>query len=93
MSIEETNSFEITFDVIQNYSFDDRHGIVMCKFIVVVEKRDVQLFRIVQMTHDNRFAKFRFALFENVYILCDFSAVFVLVFMFEIDVSVGVDVV
>ena len=93
MSIEETNSFEITFDVIQDYSFDVRSGIVMCEFIVVIEKRNDQLFRIVQMAHDNRFAKFRFTFFENIYILCYFSAVFVLVFMFEIDVSIAVDVV
>jgi hypothetical protein len=90
---EQADSFEITFQVVEDDIFDDGSGKLMCKFIVIVEEGDMKCFGVAQVSHHDGFIEFALAVFEDVDFFSYFSFFFVFIFVFEVDMAICVDVV
>ena len=65
----------------------------MYEFVIVVEKGQIEGNRMRQVPHGNNFIKFGLKSFENIDVLSYLFSIVVFVFLSEIYVSVGVDIV
>jgi len=65
---------------------------IMCKFVVIIEKREVQFLRWLMISHHNDSFEFILTLFQKIDLFYFFT-IFVLVFRFEIQIAIVVDVI
>ena len=91
--IKQANSPEIALQVVEYDVLNVGGGELMSKFIVVVEEGKVRLWRIVKVSHRDDLSELQVTLFEDINIFCKFLSIFILIFVFQIDIPVGIHVV